>query len=92
MNLKKIGFFESCYKELFGIPRQSSLAPSALGKIVLTEPFDRLEMVSELDTFSHLWVIFGFHALKNHHFRTTVRPPRLGGNKKVGVFATRSLE
>ena len=90
MKLTKIGIFESCFKELFGIPRQSSLAPSVQGKITLTPPFDRLEMISDLDKFSHLWVIFGFHALKNSHFRTTVRPPRLGGNKKVGVFATRS--
>ena len=90
MKLTKIGFFESCFKELFGIPRQSSLAPSVQGKIILTPPYDRLEIVEELDKFSHLWVIFGFHALKNNHYRTTVRPPRLGGNKKVGVFATRS--
>lgn len=90
MKLTKIGTFESCFKELFGIPRQSSLAPSVQGKIILSPPFDRLEMISDLDKFSHLWVIFGFHALKNNRFRTTVRPPRLGGNKKVGVFATRS--
>ncbi|MBG07283.1 MAG: tRNA (N6-threonylcarbamoyladenosine(37)-N6)-methyltransferase TrmO [Halobacteriovoraceae bacterium] len=90
MKLKKIGTFESCFKELFGIPRQSSLAPSVQGKIILSPPFDRKEMISDLDKFSHIWVIFGFHAIKNNHFRTTVRPPRLGGNKKVGVFATRS--
>ena len=90
MKLTKIGTFESCFKELFGIPRQSSLAPSVQGKIILSPPFDRIEMISNLDKFSHIWVIFGFHALKNSHFRTTVRPPRLGGNKKVGVFATRA--
>ena len=90
MKLTKVGTFESCFKELFGIPRQSSLAPSVQGKIVLIPPYNRLEMISELESFTHLWVIFGFHALKNDHFRTTVRPPRLGGNKKVGVFATRS--
>ena len=65
MKLTKIGIFESCFKELFGIPRQSSLAPSVQGRITLTPPFDRLEMISDLDKFSHLWVIFGFHALKN---------------------------
>ena len=83
MKLTKVGTFESCFKELFGIPRQSSLAPSVQGKIVLIPPYNRLEMISELESFTHLWVIFGFHALKNDHFRTTVRPPRLGGNKKV---------
>ena len=63
MKLTKIGTFESCFKELFGIPRQSSLAPSVQGKIILA-PYDRLEMISDLDKFSHLWVVFGFHALK----------------------------
>ena len=90
MKLQEIGVFHSCFKEKFGTPRQSGLSPSAYGTIAIRCPFSREEMFKGLHTFSHIWVIFGFHSLKSSSFKTTVRPPRLGGNKKVGVFATRS--
>ena len=74
MKLQEIGVFHSCF----------------YGKIAIRCPFSREEMFKDLQTFSHIWVIFGFHSLKSDSFKTTVRPPRLGGNKKIGVFATRS--
>jgi len=85
-----IGVIHSCFKEKFGIPRQPGLVPSARAVIELTPPFDRDEAVRGLEGFSHVWVVFVFHAVLGAAWRPTVRPPRLGGNERVGVFATRS--
>jgi len=90
LSLKPIGFIRSPFKEKFGIPRQSGLAPSARGVLELIHPFNREESVRGLDEFSHLWISFIFHGVKEEEFRPMVRPPRLGGNQRVGVFATRS--
>ncbi len=86
-----IGTVKSCFKEKFGIPRQPGLVSEAKGFIELLPPFNREEVVRGLDQFSHLWVSFIFHQSMEQGWNPMVRPPRLGGNKKVGVFASRSM-
>lgn len=85
-----IGIIHSCFKEKFGIPRQPGLAPAARATLELLPPCDREEALRGLEGFSHLWLIFVFHATAGQGWSPTVRPPRLGGNERVGVFATRS--
>jgi tRNA-Thr(GGU) m(6)t(6)A37 methyltransferase TsaA len=85
-----IGIIHSCFKEKFGIPRQPGLAPAARATLELLPPCDREEAIRGLEAFSHLWLIFLFHATADQGWSPTVRPPRLGGNERVGVFATRS--
>lgn len=80
----------SCFREKFGIPRQAGLAPDAEARIEIFHPFDRDEAFRKLSTFSHIWVVFVFHERKTDQWKPTVRPPRLGGNARIGVFATRS--
>ncbi|MBR6868315.1 MAG: tRNA (N6-threonylcarbamoyladenosine(37)-N6)-methyltransferase TrmO [Bacteroidales bacterium] len=72
----------------FGLPRQSSLAPSLRSKIVFEPAFRVPEALRGLDGFSHIWLIWGFS--ESEGWSPTVRPPRLGGNVRMGVFATRS--
>ena len=85
-----IGFIQSCYKEKFGIPRQPGLVTEARASLTLTPPFNQADTVRGLTQFSHIWLIFVFHATQQQGWHPTVRPPRLGGNKRLGVFATRS--
>ena len=85
-----IGIIRSCYKEKFGIPRQSGLVSSAPATLELYAPYDCPEALTELEGFSHIWVIFVFHQAMRENWRPTVRPPRLGGNQRIGVFASRS--
>lgn len=88
--MKKIARIHSPYKEKFCIPRQPGLT-SIESTIELLSPFNRTEALMGLEAFSHLWVIFEFHEVKpTDESSLTVRPPRLGGNTKQGVFATRS--
>ncbi|KAF0812031.1 tRNA (adenine(37)-N6)-methyltransferase [Andreprevotia sp. IGB-42] len=84
-----LGFLQTPFPDKFGIPRQPSLAPHALGQLRLLPPFDRAEAVRGLDAFSHVWLTFVFHQTGGQ-WQPTVRPPRLGGNARVGVFASRS--
>lgn len=87
-----IGKISSCYKEKFGIPRQSGLVNSAPASLHLNNQFTE-ESVRGLEGFSHLWISFVFHennSASEKPWKQMVRPPRLGGNKKVGVFASRS--
>ncbi|PWQ94639.1 tRNA (N6-threonylcarbamoyladenosine(37)-N6)-methyltransferase TrmO [Leucothrix arctica] len=88
--LSAIGYISSCFKEKFTIPRQPRLLPSTVAELVLEEPYSAPEIVRGLEGFSHIWIIFAFHAVPVGQWKPTVRPPRLGGNKRVGVFATRS--
>ena len=89
-SLETIGFIHSPFKEKFGLPRQASLIKSCTAEIELVIPFNTVDFVKGLDQFSDIWVIFGFHKHEQTSIRPLVRPPRLGGNKKVGVFASRS--
>lgn len=88
--LATLGVAHSCFPEKFAVPRQPSLVPSALTCIELSAPYNRPEMVAGLEDFSHLWISFVFHHNLSQGWKPKVRPPRLGGNKKVGVFASRS--
>ena len=85
-----IGLVHSCFKEKFGIPRQPGLAPLARGEIELLPPYDDPDALAGLEGTSHLWLQFVFHANKRETWKPKVKPPRLGGNKSLGVFATRS--
>ncbi len=89
-SVSPIGFVRSCFKEKFAIPRQPQLAPAARGVLELIPPFDRGEAVQGLEQVSHVWLLFLFHAALEDKPRLKVRPPRLGGNQSMGVFATRA--
>ncbi|MCU7922569.1 MAG: tRNA (N6-threonylcarbamoyladenosine(37)-N6)-methyltransferase TrmO [Candidatus Thiodiazotropha sp. (ex Dulcina madagascariensis)] len=89
-DFKPIGLIHSCFKEKFGIPRQSRLIPEAEARLEVLPPYNRAEAFRELTTYSHLWITFVFHASARAEWKPTVRPPRLGGNQRVGVFASRS--
>ncbi len=89
-NITPIAIIENDYKEKFGIPRQSGRAKSVLSKITFLKEFRSFDAVRGLEDFSHIWLIFDFSLIKQEKFSPLVRPPRLGGNKKVGVFASRS--
>jgi tRNA-Thr(GGU) m(6)t(6)A37 methyltransferase TsaA len=89
-SITPIGVIHSPFEEKFGIPRQPDLAPSGTATLTLLPPFDRAEAVAGLSGFSHVWLIFGFHAISRQGWHPTVRPPRLGGNRRMGVFATRA--
>ncbi len=86
---RTVGIVRSCFKEKFGIPRQPGLIPDARATLELLPPYNCAEAVRGLEQFSHLWLLFVFHACPDNQERTTVRPPRLGGNLRLGVFATR---
>jgi tRNA-Thr(GGU) m(6)t(6)A37 methyltransferase TsaA len=85
-----IGQVNSPYKEKFAIPRQPGLVDAAKATITLSGDANNAELVRDLEQFSHIWVLFIFHGTQEQGWKPLVRPPRLGGNKKVGVLATRS--
>ena len=85
-----IAYIQSCFKEKFATPRQPGLVTLAQGQIKLLEPFNHPDTVSGLERCSHLWLQFIFHQCIEQGWKNKVRPPRLGGNKKMGVFATRA--
>jgi len=85
-----IGQVNSPYKEKFAIPRQPGLVSAAKGSITLIDAANNEELVRGLEQFSHLWLLFVFHGTQQQGWKPLVRPPRLGGNKKLGVLATRS--
>ncbi len=87
---EQIGVIRSPYKEKFAVPRQPGLVKSACGELHLIAPYNQADAVRGLEAFSHLWVLFVFHQTMDGGWRPTVRPPRLGGNARMGVFATRS--
>ena len=88
--MKIIARIHTPYKEKFGIPRQAGIADSIISKIVFEPEYRRKEALVGLSGYSHIWVIWNFSESEREDFSPTVRPPRLGGNKRVGVFATRS--
>ena len=86
----QIGVIRSPWKEKFAVPRQPGLVQDGGGELHLLPPYNQPEAVRGLEDFSHLWLLFVFHQTMAGGWRPTVRPPRLGGNARMGVFATRS--
>lgn len=85
-----IGIIHSCFKEKFGIPRQPGLVPLAHAQLELLPPYNDRHALEGLEGCSHIWIQFVFHANRREEWKPKVKPPRLGGNKSLGVFATRS--
>lgn len=92
MEIHPIAVFRSPFKSKFGVPRQSGLVEDLQGRIVLLDAYADSESLRGLDDFDYLWLLWGFSANRHQSatFQPTVRPPRLGGNERMGVFATRS--
>ncbi|WP_432210170.1 tRNA (N6-threonylcarbamoyladenosine(37)-N6)-methyltransferase TrmO [Marinobacter alkaliphilus] len=90
LTLTPIAITHSCFKDKFGVPRQPGLTRHAHAELLIQSPFDREDAFRGLETASHLWLTFQFHEAIRAEWRPVVRPPRLGGNKKIGVFASRS--
>lgn len=88
--MKIIGHLHSDFTTKFGIPRQSGIVKEIKGKIILEKEYRVPEAFRELEGFSHIWLIWQFSEAVRENWRPTVRPPMLGGNTRVGVFATRS--
>lgn len=89
MQIKPIAFIENDFKEKFGIPRQSGLTKLS-SRIVFNAEYSDENALRGLEDFTHIWLIWGFSEVSQNGFSPTVRPPRLGGNIRKGVFATRS--
>ncbi|WAJ69013.1 tRNA (N6-threonylcarbamoyladenosine(37)-N6)-methyltransferase TrmO [Catenovulum adriaticum] len=85
-----IGEVDSPFKEKFSVPRQPNLADEVRGRVVFFSPFNQAALFSGLEQYSHIWLQFVFDQTAKQGWKPSVRPPRLGGNKKLGVFATRS--
>lgn len=97
MHITPIAYFRSPFVSKFGIPRQSGIIESLEGEVVFCQPYDNADAVRGIDGFTHLWLIWGFSEnirAKDDETQAdvhlTVRPPRLGGNERIGVFASRS--
>jgi tRNA-Thr(GGU) m(6)t(6)A37 methyltransferase TsaA len=89
MQIEPIAIVRSPYKQRFGIPRQPGLV-NARGSVLMLPGFDDPVMLDGLQEFSHIWITFAFHANQQQGWKKKVKPPRLGGRKQVGVFASRS--
>ncbi len=89
-SMKIIAHIETDFDSKFGIPRQSGLVPELRGRIVFEPEYRVADALRGLEGFSHLWLIWDFSEAHREEWRPTVRPPRLGGNVRMGVFATRS--
>ena len=90
MEIKPIAYIKTNFKEKFGIPRQSGIVENIKGEIIFEKQFRHPDALRGIEEYSHLWLIFDFSLNHRDSFSPTVRPPRLGGNTRVGVFATRS--
>lgn len=88
--MKTIARIYTDFKEKFGIPRQSGIAKDTVGKIVFEPEYRVPEALRGIEEYSHLWLIWNFSEAEREDWSPTVRPPRLGGNRRMGVFATRS--
>lgn len=88
--MKIIAEIKTDMPEKFGLPRQSGLIPGLSGRIIFKDEYKNKDALRGLDGFSHIWVIWRFDGFDGEEWSPTVRPPRLGGNKRMGVFATRS--
>ncbi|MBQ4116788.1 MAG: tRNA (N6-threonylcarbamoyladenosine(37)-N6)-methyltransferase TrmO [Clostridia bacterium] len=90
MTIEPIAYIKTDFSQKFGIPRQSGRVESLRAKIVFMPEYRNKESLREIESFSHLWLIFDFSEAHREGWSPTVRPPRLGGNRRVGVFASRS--
>jgi tRNA-Thr(GGU) m(6)t(6)A37 methyltransferase TsaA len=88
--MRPIGYINTCFKEKFATPRQPGLVTKAKALLQLQSPLNHPDTVIGLEGFSHIWLLFAFHQTVAQGWKSKVRPPRLGGNRKLGVFATRS--
>ena len=90
MEIKPIAYIKTDFKEKFGIPRQSGIIEELKGEIIFEKHYRDPDALRGIEEYSHLWLIFDFSCNHRDEWSPTVRPPRLGGNTRVGVFATRS--
>lgn len=91
VEIQRIAVIHSDFTEKFGIPRQSGLASELFSKIIFDEQFRSFDAIRGLEDFSYIWLLWLFSkSIDSYHWSPTVRPPRLGGNKRIGVFASRS--
>lgn len=90
MTLRVIARIQSDFTSKFGIPRQSGLVPEQRSVIIFEPPYRDENALRGLDGYSHLWLLWGFSEVHQEGWSPMVKPPRLGGNKRMGVFATRS--
>lgn len=88
--MKIIAHIRTDFPDKFGIPRQSGLVESLQGTIIFEPEYRNPEILRGLEDFSHIWLLWKFSKSNKEHWSATVKPPRLGGKKRVGVFATRS--
>lgn len=88
--MKPIAHIYTDFKTKFGLPRQSGLVEEITGRIIFEKEYSIPEAFKGLEDFSHIWLLWEFSEAKKETWRPTVRPPLLGGNKRMGVFATRS--
>lgn len=88
--IEPIAYIRTDFKEKFGLPRQSGRVDELIGRIVFEKKYRNKEALKGIEEFSHLWLLFGFSKVDKKTWSPTIRPPRLGGNKRVGVFASRS--
>lgn len=88
--IKPIAHIQTDFEEKFGIPRQSGRVPELVGRIVFLPEYRNPDALRGIEGFSHLWLLFDFSKAHRETWSPTVRPPRLGGNRRMGVFATRS--
>lgn len=90
MEIKPIAYIRTDFPEKFGIPRQSGVIPSLKGRVVFEKEYRSLDAIKGLSGFNYIWLLWQFQIPAQKDFQATVRPPRLGGNTRMGVFATRS--
>lgn len=90
MEIKPIAYIRNDYKDKFAVPRQSGIVKEIKSKIIFEKEYSDFASVKGLEAYSHLWLIWGFSKNIRENYSLTVRPPRLGGNERVGVFASRS--
>lgn len=90
MQIEPIAYFRSPFTSKFGVPRQSGIIKDLKGTVVFTKKYSHPEALRGLETYDYLWLIWGFSENEHAEKHATVRPPLLGGNERVGVWATRS--
>ncbi len=90
LTVEPIAYIETDFPDKFGVPRQSGRIEALRGRIVFLPAYRNPDALREIEGFSHLWLLFDFSLTHREGWNPTVRPPRLGGNRRVGVFASRS--